>query len=197
MRLSPSVLAQEFGASHIPVREALSSLAAKGFVEHRQARGYFTRVLSSEELADIYHWRKVLESEALQLAMPLITEADLDEMRSIVRKEEKMTSSEDRLEYLALNRQFHFVAFERAGSPILLRLLNSLWDISHPYVATEMTDSSRSHSDHVRQLEIFESGNVDEMLIAMDEHRSARQDLVRQWEKRMQKEGRLKADSSP
>lgn len=184
-RLSPTVLADKYDVSHIPVREALSSLAAKGYVDYRQSRGYFTRDLSSEELSDIYHWRTILETEALQLAFPLITDDDLAKMRRIVEEEEDLTGANDRIEYLELNRQFHFIAFARAGSPVLLHLLNYLWDISRPYLSTEMIESSRSHTDHIRQIEIYESGTIEELLAAMKDHRVFRMDLVKQWEKKL------------
>lgn len=183
-RLSPSVLAKEYEVSHIPVREALSSLAAKGYIEHRQAKGFFTRNLTSEELADIYHWRTVLETEALRLAMPKITDGDLAEMREILAEESAKTDAADRLDYLELNRKFHFVAFKRAESPILLNLLNNLWDISRPYVASDLIASTQSHKDHVRQVEIFETGDVDAMLAAMEDHRKFRVDVIRDWEAR-------------
>lgn len=183
-RLSPTAFANKYRVSHIPVREALSSLAARGNIEHRQARGYFTRVLSSEELTDIYHWRTVLETEALKLAVPKITQQDLARMREIVEAAGHKTSGSDRLEYLELNREFHFVAFRRAESPVLLNMLNYLWDISKPYLAAELIESSRSHHDHVRLLELFEAGNLDAVLTAMEEHRVFRIDTVKSWEQR-------------
>lgn len=183
-RLSPSALAKEFSVSHIPVREALSSLAAKGFIEHRQARGFFTRDLSFDELNDIYTWRTVLETEALKLAMPKITAEDIAEMRSILEEESVKLSATDRLEYLELNRRFHFVAFERVGSPVLLHLLNYLWDITKPYTAAELIESTRGHEDHLRQLELFEQGDIDGMIESMDMHRGYRRNMHRDREAR-------------
>ncbi|NGP06604.1 GntR family transcriptional regulator [Rhodococcus sp. 14C212] len=184
-RLSPSALAKEFEVSHIPVREALSSLAAKGFIDYRQARGFFTRDLSFDELDDIYTWRTVLETEALRLAMPKITEDDIAEMRGILEEESHKLSAADRLEYLELNRRFHFVAFNRVGSPVLLHLLGYLWDITKPYTAAELIESTQGHEDHLRQLELFEARDIDGMIAAMDAHRGYRRNMQRDREARM------------
>lgn len=184
-RLSPSALAKEFQVSHIPVREALSSLAAKGFIDYRQARGFFTRDLSFDELDDIYTWRTVLETEALRLAMPKITEDDLAEMRGILEEESHKLSAADRLEYLELNRRFHFVAFNRVGSPVLLHLLGYLWDITKPYTAADLIESTRGHADHLHQYELFEARDIDGMITAMDAHRGFRRNMHRDREARM------------
>ena len=72
-KLSPSAVAADLGVSHIPVREALTSLAASGYLEHKPRVRILARVLSSEDLADIYHWREVLEREAFTMAIPRLT----------------------------------------------------------------------------------------------------------------------------
>lgn len=184
-RLSPSALAKEFEVSHIPVREALNSLAAKGFIDYRQARGFFTRSLSASELDDIYRWRTVLETEALTLAVPQLTDEDIAEMRDVLEEEAKKLGAEDRLEYLELNRRFHFIAFERVSSPVLLHLLNYLWDITKPYTAAELVESTRSHEDHVKQLELIEARDVDGLIKAMNEHRGYRRRAHREREDRV------------
>jgi DNA-binding GntR family transcriptional regulator len=181
-RLSPHLLAPEFGLSHIPVREALASLAAAGYVDHKPGRGYMVRQLSSEDLTDIYHWRQVLEREAYLMGVPKLTDADIAEMTRLVDQMSTLTSSADRLEYVQLNREFHFVAFRRAGSERLLRFLNSLWDAAAPYSVLEMTDSSISHADHVALLPVFAARDADAVIAAMVGHRNVRVKRVVQWE---------------
>lgn len=173
-RLSPSTLATEYGVSHIPVREALSSLAAKGYIVHHQSRGFFARDLSDDELQDIYRWRRILETEAYRDAVPNITRGDIAQMKSNLAEMQSLTSNEDRIRYLELNRDFHFIAFRRAGSPILLDLLNYLWDVSAPYVAVDLIDSKRAHRDHTKQVKLYEKKDVEGLLQAMDEHRGFR-----------------------
>jgi DNA-binding GntR family transcriptional regulator len=130
-KLSPSAIAVDLGVSHIPVREALTSLAASGYLEHKPRVGFFVRVLSSEDLANIYHWREVLEREAFTMAIPRLTGDDIEEMRRLCDQMRKLAAPGQRREYLNLNRQFHFIAFRRAGSDRLLHFLTYLWDVAH------------------------------------------------------------------
>ena len=105
-KLSPSAVAADLGVSHIPVREALTSLAASGYLEHKPRVGFFVRVLSSDDLADIYHWREILEREAFTMAIPRLTSDDIDEMRRLCGQMRKLAAPGQRREYLNLNRQF-------------------------------------------------------------------------------------------
>lgn len=181
-RLSPTALAKDFGVSHIPLREALSSLAAKGYIEYQQSKGYFTRKLTSGELADIYRWRALLESEAVTLSLPNLTEQDLIRMEELIAVMGRKTKPADRMEYLELNRQFHFTLFERAGSPVLLHLLNYLWDVSHPYFAMTLSAGSAGHLHHLEQLNHAKAGDLKALLRALDDHRGSRYRLIREWE---------------
>jgi DNA-binding GntR family transcriptional regulator len=181
-RLSPNLLASEFGLSHIPVREALASLAAAGYVDHKPGKGYVTRQLSSEDLADINRWRQVLEREAYLMAVPELTDDDILEMRRLVDLMGRRTRSKDRLEYVQLNREFHFVAFKRAGSERLLRLLNYLWDAAAPYASLEMTDSRVSHAEHVALLPALAARDTQAVIDATHAHRSIRVKRVAEWE---------------
>lgn len=183
-RLSPNKLAQELGLSHIPVREALASLAAMGYVVHARGRGYFSRILSHEDLADIYHWRDVLEREAYRVGVPLLTDDDLDTMTRLVEQMSRVLEPEDRVEYLALNREFHFVCFHRVGSRRLIRMLTYLWDSAQPYSTGDPTTSRVSNAEHEALLPYLASRDADAVMDAMQDHRQIRIDQVARWEKK-------------
>jgi DNA-binding GntR family transcriptional regulator len=181
-RLSPEVLAVDLELSHIPVREALASLASAGYVEYNPGRGYMVRQLSSEDSADIYRWREVLETEAYRIAVPELTDDDLEEMHRLLVTMGKFTDKEDRLEFIRLNREFHFVPFQRTGSERLLRFLNALWDAAAPYASLEMTDSIGGQAQHEGMMPLFEAHDTDGVIEAMNNHRTARLEHVARWE---------------
>jgi DNA-binding GntR family transcriptional regulator len=188
-RLSPNLLASEFGLSHIPIREALASLAATGYVDHTPGRGYVTRRLSFADLADINRWRQVLEGEAYLIAVPRLTDDDIAEMQRLVDLMSHRARSKDRLEYVQFDREFHFIAFRRAGSEQLLRLLSYLWDAAAPYAGLEMTDSSVSHVEHLALMPALASRDAQAVIAAMDAHRSIRVKHVADWEAAQQAPG--------
>ena len=180
-KLSPSAVAADLGVSHIPVREALTSLAASGYLDHKPRVGFFVRILSSEDLADIYHWREILEREAFTMAIPQLTGDDIEEMRRLCGQMRKLATPAQLREYLALNRQFHFIAFRRAGSDRLLRFLTYLWDAAAPYTFTVLVDNEEAHRDHERMMGRFEARDVDGVIDLMARHRGIAVDAVARW----------------
>jgi DNA-binding GntR family transcriptional regulator len=183
-KLSPSAVAADLGVSHIPVREALTSLAASGYLEHKPRVGFFVRHLSSEDLADIYHWREILEREAFMMAIPKLTADDIEEMRRLCDQMRKLAEPGMRREYLNLNRQFHFIAFRRAGSDRLLRFLTYLWDVAAPYSFTGLVDFEGAQQDHERMMDLFEERHVDAIIEMMTRHRGLAVEAVARWEAR-------------
>ena len=172
-RLSPARLAEDLGVSHIPVREALAALEAVGHVKRIPRVGFFVAELSTGGIEDIYHWRQVLEDEAHRMAVPRLTDADLARMREInTAMLEAVRQRSDR--FLLLNREFHFVPFERAGSEHLLRFLNHLWDASARHqnaMAYLRVPPSLLQTHHNGLMQAFEARNVDQVNAWMKTHR--------------------------
>ncbi len=182
-RLSPTTLAEMYGLSHIPVREALSSLSATGFVVHKGGRGYFARELSSDDLDDIYQLRQLLESEAYRRGVPRLTDEDVAEMIELVDQMDEKLDEESRQEYLELNRTFHFVAFARCGSRRLIRFLNYLWDSAQPYAVVGTVTSAEGNVEHRKMLDSFAARDAEAVIDLMQHHRDIRRKNVAGWER--------------
>jgi DNA-binding GntR family transcriptional regulator len=173
-RLSPARLADELGVSHIPVREALAALQASGHVDHIPRVGFFVADLSLDDLVDIYRWRELLEDEAHRVAVPQLTEADLALMRDLNKRMLRAVRGGDNAEFVSLNRAFHFVPFERVGSPHLLRFLTNLWDAAARYqvaMASAPVPRSMLQEHHDRLMAAFEAKDVKAVNAAMRAHR--------------------------
>jgi DNA-binding GntR family transcriptional regulator len=170
-KLSPSAIAADLGVSHIPVREALTSLAASGYLEHKPRVGFFVRILSPDDLADIYHWREVLEREAFVMAVPQLTGEDVEEMRRLCGQMRRLIVPGRWGEFLDLNRQFHFIAFRRAGSDQLLRFLSYLWDSAESYGLSGLGNLEKAQQDHEQMLDLFEERDVSGIIETMTRHR--------------------------
>ncbi|MBA3367872.1 MAG: GntR family transcriptional regulator [Geodermatophilaceae bacterium] len=172
-RLSPARLAEQLGVSHIPVREALVALEEIGHVRRVPRIGFFVAELSLEDLEDIYHWRQVLEDEAHRLAIPLLTESDLQQMRDLNRDMAKAVRESGQT-FLALNQRFHFIPFERSGSERLVRFLTRLWHNSSRYqnaMAYVKVPRSLAQDHHREIMRAFEARDVERVNDWMDRHR--------------------------
>jgi DNA-binding GntR family transcriptional regulator len=170
-KLSPSVIAADLGVSHIPVREALTSLAASGYLEHKPRVGFFVRVLSRDDLADVYHWREVLEREAFTMAIPQLTGDDIEDMGRLCRQMRRLIAPGLWSEFLDLNRQFHFIAFRRTGSHQLLRFLSYLWDAAESYSLSGLGNLEKAQQDHEEMMGLFEARDVNGIIEMMERHR--------------------------
>jgi DNA-binding GntR family transcriptional regulator len=124
-------LAQRFGVSPTPVREALRRLEAEGLVKYDLHRGATVIDGSFEPNEENYWVRSALEPFAARLAAVRISEeelAALDEIHAeLCKPSETDGSINTDAHYHDLNRRFHFGIYEAAQSPLLLALVRLLW----------------------------------------------------------------------
>jgi DNA-binding GntR family transcriptional regulator len=106
--LSTRGLAVEMGVSQMPVRDALSRLAAEGAVEIRSKRKVEVPAMSAERFTDLLDCRLLLEPEAAVLALPHITPARLKQLREIDAALDTAMENGDVIGYMECNFEFHF-----------------------------------------------------------------------------------------
>ena len=85
-RLIEQRIAEEFGLSRTPVREALRRLEAEGLIVAQKHRGARVRPMSTTELVDLYGLRMRLESYAAELAAQRATEEEIDALGEAVEE---------------------------------------------------------------------------------------------------------------
>ena len=107
-------IAQEFGISRTPLREALKVLAAEGLVTMKVRRGAYVTEVSRSDLADVYHLLSLLESDAVGVVAQRATEEQLKELQILHKELEAATRDHDR--FFALNERFHMRILEIAGN---------------------------------------------------------------------------------
>jgi DNA-binding GntR family transcriptional regulator len=131
-RLVQADIATQLEVSTTPVREALRDLATEGLIRLDAHRGAIAHQPDTAEIRDLYDVRKILEAEAIKRATKVITEADLDRAAELSRQ---MGLEHDPVAWAELNRQFHAILVDAAGSPRLSATLASLRDAAAVYVA--------------------------------------------------------------
>lgn len=115
-------LAEVFGVSRMPVREALIQLEGKGLVRLQAGKGAVAVNLDPADLMETYDVRLIIEPAALHLSIPNLTEADIQEIRSHVRH---MESGTDPATVGRLNTEFHMALCRRATNYRLLKLVRA------------------------------------------------------------------------
>lgn len=122
-KLAQVSLAERFGVSRIPVRDALQILAGEGLVEPSANATVVVTSMSVEELQELYDLRGAIEPMATQLAVPNVGRADVLYMR---KQLERMAESGDARTWLAANTEFHAVVYRRANRPRTIELIEQL-----------------------------------------------------------------------
>lgn len=117
-------LAQEFGASAIPVREALRRLERTGLVQFRPRRGAIVAEVSVDDAREVAEMRAALEPLALAAAGPGQTPEHFERARQAIAMAD---GSDDAAVWLASNRDFHHALYEPCRGPRLLATIQDLW----------------------------------------------------------------------
>lgn len=107
-------LAQEYGISRTPLREALKVLAAEGLVTMKVRRGAYVTEVSERDLAEVYHLLALLESDAAAVVARKGTEAQLQQLQALHRELEAAVQDRDR--FFAINERFHMLLLDLAGN---------------------------------------------------------------------------------
>jgi DNA-binding GntR family transcriptional regulator len=132
-RIDQNQLAKDLNTSLVPVREALKKLEGEGFVQIIPRRGAFVTDTSIKDMEDLYFARSILEGQAGYHAAERISEDKLKQLDVLHTKVGFALESHDFDEFSLLNRQFHFIIYEAAGSTYLSGMIASLWDLADRY----------------------------------------------------------------
>jgi DNA-binding GntR family transcriptional regulator len=122
-RLGQDHVAEEFGASHVPVREAFRRLEAQGLVVSEPRRGVRVAGFNPEEVREVAEMRAALEALALRNAMPHLTRALLDQAEEVNKAGDR---APDVQAWERANRDFHRTILTPCGMPRLLKAIDDL-----------------------------------------------------------------------
>ncbi len=125
--LSTRGLAQELGVSQMPVREALSRLAAEGAVAIRSKRRIVVPPMTDGRFADLLRCRELLEPEAAAMALPHIDALRLKRLRAVDDALGVALKSGDVQRYMECNFEFHFTIYRAQPRTTIIQLIETLW----------------------------------------------------------------------
>ena len=103
-------IAEEFGISRTPLREALKVLAAEGLVTMKVRRGAYVTEVNEKDLSDVYHLLSLLESDAAGVVAARATSDQLKELQDLHAELE--AAVDDRERFFAVNERFHMRVLE-------------------------------------------------------------------------------------
>jgi len=163
-RLREGTLAEALGVSRTPIREALRRLAAEGMVEMLPNRGALLIGFSSEDLESLSALRLRMEPYGVRLAVPRLTEDDLEELQTLVDQMNEYALIPDLDSIGKLNDQFHQKFLTRSGNRLLAGAVTNMIRPSivrrtfHRYSPRQL---QRSMAHHTEILEAAKEGDAE------------------------------------
>jgi DNA-binding GntR family transcriptional regulator len=125
-RLIEAELCEQLGATRGAVRAALIDLTHEGLVERIANRGARVRIVSIEEAVQITEVRMVIEGLCGAKAAASITDAQVDDLRTIGREMEQCVETGDVVGYTGLNQRLHDTVIALADQPIAAEMISRL-----------------------------------------------------------------------
>nr|WP_235952916.1 GntR family transcriptional regulator [Salipiger sp. PrR002] len=153
--LAEQALAEQFGVSRTPVREALHRLEQANLAERGARRAFVVRKMKAGDLAELFEAVGEVESVLAALAAHRMTEIERQHMQAIL--EEGKSCGDDAERYSAINARFHATLKTGARNAALSSVLDELnlrtqaWRTANFHVDTRRLDSSRAEHDSIAQ----------------------------------------------
>jgi DNA-binding GntR family transcriptional regulator len=147
--ISQARLANELGVSTTPLREAIRRLAAEGMIlleAHRDAR---VTAVSAPEAKHLYEVRESVDPLAAGLAAQRRSEEDLARMSNALDALTPLRGAAT-LDSLMAHREFHRSIYRASDNPILIDMLEKLWDKADRYRLIGLRTTSDSADDNAR-----------------------------------------------
>jgi DNA-binding GntR family transcriptional regulator len=166
-------LAASLGVSRGPVREALGRLSGEGLVTIRPRNGAVVRSLSRREFIEAYEVREALETFALQLAVPRITEDDVAGLRALVERMVERAEADDIPSFFHTNAAFHEALVGLSGNRRLRDLHHQVARQLGRYQMRSLAlrgNLQRSIAEHRQILDAAQRGDTKEAVQLLSEH---------------------------
>ena len=174
-------VAEFFGVSRIPVREALRTLIGESLVDHRPGAGYTVARLTSQECAEMYVARAALEIAALRASVTLATTVDDDTLRVSQDRQRAALDLDHGLAYHRESRHFHVAMLRPSRMRRLLHMLEAAWNVTEPVqLMGHLSSSDRAVllADHEQMLRAFLARDSEALVAASRVHHDRLRDAV-------------------
>jgi len=130
IRIGQEAIAEQFGASRSPVREALRILEAEGLINLVAHTGAWISHLSLAECEEMYQLRERVEPLLLRLSIPHLNNSIISTLQELALEMESTTDVET---FLKLDREFHLLTYSRAETVLVGEMVNRLWNTTQHY----------------------------------------------------------------
>ena len=170
-RLTETRLADDFGVSRNPVREALRVVEAEGFVQILPRRGAVVATLDETAVRDLFAVRQQLETLAAGLAAERATPQGIAQLRDLIEQAAAATKAKDFDRVAELNSAFHRAVIEVSGNRWLHSISAAMYHHVHwVFRVGAAQRAPHSSEEHVRLVDAIEAGDAEAASTAARRH---------------------------
>lgn len=173
-KLEEKPLAQQFGASRTPIREALRELAARGLIELVPRHGGVVTRVSLHQLVDMLEAECEVEALCARLAAQRMTALEKSEIEMIFGKLECVTAEQNFVAFLELNQEFHSRICAGAHNATIGGMTRELRERLAPFRQSQAETADarliRSMQEHKEIVLAIIAGDVEKAYEAMRRH---------------------------
>ncbi len=167
-------LAQSFGVSRTPVREAINLLQLEGLVVVRPQVGSFVFSPAHEDLRALFEFRVLLEPQAACLSYNNNRKSAVEEIEKSVAAMTSAIKSRDFQAYGMADATFHQALFTHCGNPYLQQayqlVAGRMAAVRNNLSYRMLFDDLFSHEEHKTMALLFASGKIDEFNTVIADH---------------------------
>ncbi|MBN9083138.1 MAG: hypothetical protein BGP04_02940 [Rhizobiales bacterium 62-17] len=184
-KLEEKVLAEQFGVSRTPVREALRELGARGLVDFTPRRGGVVATIGIPQLADMLEAECEIEGLCARLAAQRMTALDKGNLLEIHRQAMQLGNARSEATYRRLNNEFHDLICEGARNQTVATTARELRErlaaFRQSQSSTLKERMERSNEDHEAIVQAILAGQPEAAYEAMRKHNARlSSDVLRQ-----------------
>jgi DNA-binding GntR family transcriptional regulator len=159
-RLTENRLAEDFGVSRNPVREALRVVETEGFVQILPRRGAVVATLDETAVRDLFAVRERLETLAAGLAAERATPDDIARLRALLKDASAATEAKDLDRVAELNSELHLAVIEISGNRWLASLSSAMYHHVHwVFRVGAAQRAPHSWEEHIRVVDAIAAGD--------------------------------------
>lgn len=166
-------LAERFGISATPVREAMLDLVKQGLVEVVRNKGFKVTDMSETDLDQITQIRELLEPPIAAQAVASISDQELTHLRNLASAIVDAAADGDLISYIGADREFHVRLLTASGNQRLVRIVEELRAQTRLYGLSSLATTGQlvaSAREHQRMCDLIEAGETKELQELMRTH---------------------------
>lgn len=182
-KISLSSMAESLGISIIPVKTAIQRLISEGLVKQDPHHSPVVEEFSSKETNEVLKIRYQLEDLALKESIANIDEDGISFLTYELTKLQNALNTQDIHAYGKLNREFHMAIYRFSEMPLLINLIEDLWnkaELNRSRSVFALVPNMMPHSfaEHQKLIELIKNRSTDSAIQLLHKHRSYSQNML-------------------